>query len=347
MNLDIEPSEIASSLRLRRAASSLAILRKRYGKILILSHRGRPKGRDGKLSLRPISEALSKAIRKKIIFLDNSDLCFAREAFFEGEPGVYMLENLRFLSGENDNDPVLAKKLASLGEVFVNDDFATAHRAAASNVGITSFIRSLPGPTLKDEVAALKKAVKRPARPFVLVVGGVKMSDKLPVIDKLLPAVDRVLLGGGVGNTFIKASGSNVGKSVYEKNLIKEASRLSLDDKVVFPIDCRMKAGSILDIGPNTAALYASVIKEAGTVIWAGPLGCFETKGFSGGSEVVAKACATTKAYTLIGGGETTSIVIGMKLDKKIGFMSTGGGAMLDFLAGKKLPALDVLKISY
>jgi phosphoglycerate kinase len=347
MNLDIDPKEIKYSIRLKRGAASLIELGKKYQKIVILSHRGRPSGRDAKLSLKPVAEALSKQSKKKIVFIDNKDLSKAKDIILSGRKGVYMIENLRFLPGEKSMSPVLARSLAALGEVFINDDFATSHRASASTVGITSFIKSIPGPTLKAEIDALKKAIKRPKHPFVLVVGGAKMSDKLCVIEALLPICDKVLLGGGVGNTVMKASGLDIGISIFDKDLIDEARRLARDDKVVFPADCRVKNDNILDIGPNTSALYSDIIKKAGTVIWAGPLGNFEKKTFAKGSEDIAKSIAQSRAFTLVGGGETTSIIMGLGLEKKISFLSTGGGAMLDFLAGKKMPALEALKIKY
>jgi len=347
MNLDIEPNEMKYSVRLERGAASLSELSKKYPKIVILSHRGRPTGRNMKFSLKPVAEALSKKTKKKITFIDNKDLSAAGNLIKNGKPGIYMIENLRFLPGENSVSPSFSRSLAALGNVFVNDDFATSHRSSASTVGITSFIRSVPGPTLKAEIAALKKAIRRPKRPFVLVVGGAKMADKLCVIETLLPVCDEVLLGGGVGNTVMKASGIDIGSSIFDKDLIDEARRLAGDKKVTFPGDCRVKGDNILDIGPNTANLYSEIIKGAGTVIWAGPLGNFEKAAFAKGSETVAKAIAASRAFTLVGGGETTSIVLGLGLGKKIGFLSTGGGAMLDFLAGKKLPALEALKIKY
>lgn len=347
MNLDVSRKEIDGSLRIKRAAESIAVLGKKYQKIVILSHRGRPEGRDMKLSLKPICEALSKLSKKKVVFLDNKDLAKAKSLIDEGKPGVYMLENLRFLPGEKSLSPKLSKELASMGGIFINDDFATSHRSSASTVGITSFLRSIPGPNLKSEIVALTKAVKNPKKPFVLVVGGAKMADKLGVIEALLPVCDKVLLGGGVGNTVMKASGIDIGDSIFEESLMEESKRLASRKKVVFPVDCRVKNRSILDIGPNTADFYADIIKSAKTVIWAGPLGNFEKKEFAKGSEVIAKALASCKGFTLIGGGETTHIVSSLKLEKKMSFLSTGGSAMLDFLAGKKLPALQALKIKY
>jgi len=347
MNLDVSKKEIDGSLRIKRAAESIAVLGKKYPKIVILSHRGRPEGRDMKLSLKPVCEALSKVSKKKIIFLDNKDLAKAKALISEGKPGIYMIENLRFLPGERSLSPKLSKELASMGGIFVNDDFATAHRSSASTVGITSFIRSVAGPTLKSELAALNKVAKKPKKPLVLVVGGAKMSDKLCVIETLLPLCDKVLLGGGVANTVMKASGIDIGDSIFEASLSEEAKRLVSDKKVIFPVDCRVQGKVILDIGPNTASLYSDIIKKAGTVIWAGPMGNIEKKAFAKGSETIAKALASSRGFTLVGGGETVSVISELKIGKKIDFLSTGGGAMLDLLAGKKLPALQALKMKY
>ncbi|MDD5098738.1 MAG: phosphoglycerate kinase [Candidatus Colwellbacteria bacterium] len=345
VNLDVSDKEIAKSIRIIRAVDSLKTLQKKYSKIVILSHRGRPKGINQKLSLRPVGTALSKRLKKKVIFIDNHDLNKARSIIEKGDKGVYLLENVRFLEGEEKNESSLSKSLAGLGDIFINDDFATAHRQSSSVAGITSFIKSIPGPIMKAEVAALTKVMRNPKRPLVLIIGGAKVSDKMAVVKNLLPKCDSVLLGGGAGNTAMMASGIDIGDSLFDEAFLKEAGRLIKNKKVVYPVDFRVMGKNILDIGPNTERLYVDLIKKAGTIVWAGPLGNFEKKEFSRGSVAIAKAIASSRAFSVAGGGETTSLITGLGLEKKISFLSTGGSAMLDFLAGKKLPALKALGI--
>jgi len=345
LNLDVEASEITSSLRIKRAAASLRELSKKFDRIVILSHRGRPNGVDKKLSLKPVVVELELKARRKISFLDGPlDKCLEQVL---GKKGVYVLENTRFFAGENKNSASLARSFASFGDIFINDDFATAHRSQASNVGITSFLTSLQGPIVKEELEALKKIITKPARPFTLIVGGSKMSNKLPVIKNLLSKSDHVLLGGGVGNTALKADGYNVMDSIFEKDLLDEAEKLIGDPKVIYPSDFRVSKRQILDIGPNTSSAYVDIISASKTVVWAGPVGKFEKKPFSKGTESVARAIASTDCFSIAGGGETTSAIIAFGLEKKFSFLSTGGGAMLEFLAGKKLPALEALRIKY
>lgn len=345
LNLDVKKNEIDSSLRIRMAAASLKELVKKFDRIVILSHRGRPVGHDVKLSLYPVVKNLSERLHRKIFFLDGPlDKCLERVS---GKRGVFTLENTRFFPGESRNSVTLARSFASFGDIFVNDDFATAHRAHASNVGIVGFITGISGPILRAELESLKKAAENPAKPFILIVGGAKMSSKLQTIKNLLPKSDYVLLGGGVGNTFLKAEGYDIGDSICENNLISEAKRLIKNPKVVYPSDFRVSKKQILDIGPNTASYYADIISKSKTVVWAGPLGFFEKKEFSKGTETVARAIASTNCFSVAGGGETTSAIIKFGLEKKFSFLSTGGGAMLEFLSGNKLPALEALRIKY
>jgi phosphoglycerate kinase len=345
LNLDIDAGEASSSLRLKRAAESLKSLSPKFGRIVILSHRGRPAGTDKSLSLKPIIKELSAKSRRKITFLDGDPEGHIEKILMK--KGIFALENTRFMPGENKNSPSLARVFASFGDVFINDDFATAHRTQASNVGITEYLTSLEGPIMHTELNALKKVMGHPARPFTLIVGGGKMSSKLPVIKNLLPKADRVLLGGGVGNTALKAAGYDIGKSIFESSLIPEAKKLVGNQKVLYPADFRISGKSILDIGPNTAAAFSDIIYSSKTVVWAGPLGMFEKKAFSRGTEAVARAIAKSDCFSVAGGGETTSAIISFGLENRFSFLSTGGGAMLEFLAGKKLPALEALRIKY
>jgi phosphoglycerate kinase len=345
LNLNIEPREFSSSLRLEKATESLKTLLPKFERIVILSYRGRPAGKDKKLSLKPVIEKLSFGVRRKIIFLDGNP-----ESHIEGiiqKKGLFALENTRFLSGETKNSESLAQTFASFGDIFINDDFATCHRVQASNVGITKFLTALEGPIMKLELSALKKVTNQPAKPLTLIIGGEKISTKLSVIKNLLPKADYVLLGGGPGNMALKASGHDIGKSIYEKALLAETKRLISNKKVIYPIDSRISEKAILDIGPNTISKFSEIINSSGTVIWAGPMGMFERKAFSAGTKSIAEAIAKSSCFSLAGGGGTTSAIISYGLKNKFSFLSTGGGAMLEFLSGKKLPALEALRIKY
>lgn len=345
LNLDIDAGELSSSLRLKRAAESLRSLSPKFGRVVILSHRGRPEGFDKSLSLKPIISELSAKSRRKIVFLDGNPERHIEKII--AKKGIFALENTRFLPGENKNSASLAGVFASFGDVFINDDFATAHRTQASNVGIAEYLTSLEGPIMRMELNALKKVMGHPGRPFTLIVGGGKMSSKLPVIKNLLPKADHVLLGGGAGNTALKAAGYDVGKSIFENSLISETKKLISNPKVLYPADFRVSGKSILDIGPNTISAFSDIVSSSKTVVWAGPLGMFERKAFSRGTEAIARAIAKSDCFSVAGGGETTSAIISYGLENKFSFLSTGGGAMLEFLAGKKLPALEALRIKY
>jgi len=345
LNLDIDPKEISSSLRLKRATESLKILYPKFDRVIILSHRGRPDGIDKNLSLKPIITELSLRLRRKITFLDGDPNYRLSQVFMK--KGIFALENTRFLSGENQNDVSLARLYASFGDIFINDDFATAHRTQASNVGVASFLTSLEGPIVREELTALQKVLIQPVRPFTLIIGGSKMSDKLPVIQNLIATTDYVLLGGGAGNTALKAAGYDVMDSIYEESLISQTEGLINNPKVFYPADFRVSKKRILDIGPNTEAIFSEIISASKTIVWAGPLGMFEQKAFTHGTASIARSIAETNCFSVAGGGETTSAIISYGLENKFSFLSTGGGAMLEFLAGKKLAAFEALRIKY
>lgn len=344
-NLDIKyEREEAGSLRFLSSVAGVKSLINGKNKVVIMSHRGRPEGRDMDFSLKPFANLFEKKLKKKVIFLDNKDLSNAAQKIKQSKPGsIFLLENTRFLKGEKENDWKLAKALANMGDVFVNDDFATAHRKNASNVGITKHLPSKMGPIFKREVLNLGKAINKPKRPFILILGGAKMADKMGVIKNLLPRVDKVLLGGGVANTFLKASGTDIGESIYEPEMINIAKNLSKNKKVVIPVDYSKDGSRILDIGPKTIKEYSDIIQKSKTVIWGGPMGYYEDKRFAKGSYAVAKAIAKSRGLSVVGGGETSAIVTALKLNNKIDLVSTGGGAMLDFLSGKSMPAIDAL----
>lgn len=344
MNLDIEPSEASRSLRLARAAESLTVLAKRYEKLLIIGHRGRPEGRDASLSLAPIAVALARRAKVKIDFLADLPLRRVRRRLDAAPaPYVAMLENIRFERGEEKNDRSFGKLLASLGDLFVNDDFATAHRKVASTVAITKFLPCAYGPTLAREVASLRRVLESSFRPFVAVVGGAKMSDKIGVIRNLLPHADAILTGGGAANVLLKARGAEIGSSIFEPDMLPIARRLARYEKIVTPLDWIMKKGAILDIGPKTIRAYREAIREARSIVWVGPLGVVEDTRYARGSSAVARAIARSDSFSIAGGGETTTFILRLRLGGSFDLLSTGGGALLDLLSGKKLPALVAL----
>jgi len=346
INLDIEETDFKKALRFQVAVPLIKSLSNEKNKVVILSHKGRPKGYEERLSMKPFVGPLSREIGKKIVFIENFK--DAKKEIESAQNGtVFLLENLRFLKGEKQNSLLLAKKLASLGDEYINNDFATCHRKVASLVAITKFLPSKKGEIIQNEIKALTRVIKNPKHPFVLIIGGAKIKTKASTIKRLLPHVDYVLLGGGVGNTFLKARGVDIGKSLHEPEMVKRVRRLAKNKKIITPVDHVIKGGAMLDIGPKTRKEYARLISEAKTIIWAGPMGKFEVKKFAGGTRVIANAVLKNKkARTVIGGVETV-YSLPIKIQKQnMGnvFLSTGGGAMLHFLVGKKLPALAAIK---
>lgn len=349
VNLDITERDFKAHLRFKLAASSIKSLTKKNDKVIILSHLGRPKRSDRKLSLKKFTPALSATIGKKVRFISHFDFPKIKKRIGSSPRGsIFLLENLRFLPGETRNSKVLAKELASLGDRYINDDFATSHRAAASLVGITKFLPSQPGRILKGEVKNLKKARDYHRHPFILIIGGAKMIEKMGVIKNLLPKVDWVLVGGGPANNLLKVKGVKIGSSIYEPELISTARFLIKNKKIMIPVDWREEKNKILDIGPKTIKNYSEAIKNARTIIWNGPMGHFEERKFALGTKKIAKAIMKNKrAHTVIGGVETVASLPFKVNKQEYGktFISTGGGAMLEFLADEELPALKVLNL--
>ena len=348
LNLDVKESDFKNQLRFTLAASSIKSLSRRTNKIVALSHLGRPNGINKSLSLERFAPALTAASGRKIRFIPHFNFQKIKREIDRAPGGsVFLLENLRYLPGEAKNSKTLAKQLASLGEYYINDDFATSHRDAASISGITGSLPGKPGPILKKEVQALTKIRTKPRHPFVLVIGGAKMADKIVLMRYLLPKVDHILVGGGPANNFLKLKKIHIGSSIYEPKLTQTTKLLARSKKVVIPVDWKKERNKILDIGPRTVKLYTQIISSARTIIWNGPMGYFENKKFSNGTEKIAKAILKNKkARVVIGGGETIA-ALPLKVKKQnYGqvFISTGGGAMLEFLAGKKLPGIESLK---
>lgn len=330
-----------------------------------MSHIGRPiEGQyDETFSLKPVAEHLStllgKPVRLEKDWLDG----------VSGQPGdIILCENVRFNVGEKADDEVLSKKMAALCDVFVMDAFGTAHRAQASTHGVAKFAPiACAGPLLSAELDALGQALFEPAQPMLAIVGGAKVSTKLTVLDSMLDKVDQLIVGGGIANTFIAAQGYSVGKSLYEPDLIDEAKALMLkaeQNGASIPVPVDVVCGKtfseaaeatvksvkdveeddlILDVGPQTAAQYAGIVKAAGTIVWNGPLGVFEFDQFAGGTKVLSQAIADSDGFSIAGGGDTLAAVDKYDIADQVSYISTGGGAFLEFLEGKALPAVSVL----
>lgn len=366
LNVPIQDGKITSNTRIEAVIPTLQIALRQRAKVMILSHLGRPmEGKnDNEFSLalvaKRLEELLGQPVRLIKHWLDGINL----------EPGeIVLCENVRFLVGENKNDSTLAKKMAALCDVFVMDAFATAHRAQASTYGVAEYAPIVcAGPLLVAELEALAKVLQNPARPMIAIVGGSKVSTKIEILTTLIDRVNQLIVGGGIANTFIAACGLPVGKSLYEPEFIPEAKRLitlakERGSEIPIPTDVVVAKTlakdavailknvdevaadeMILDIGPETAARFAEILKQAGTILWNGPVGVFEYDAFEQGTKALAKAIAASKAFSIAGGGDTLAAIDKYGVVDKISYISTGGGAFLEFLEGKKLPAVEILE---
>ena len=362
--------EITDDTRIRAALPTIELLLERGARPVILSHLGRPKGKpEPKYSLQPVSNRLMELLGCNVIFVESTDSDEALKASEDLKPGeILLLENTRFLGGEEKNDPRLSRALAELGDCFVNDAFGAAHRAHASTVGVAEHLRpAVAGLLMEMELEYLGSALANPKRPFVAILGGAKISGKIDVIEQLLPKVDGLLIGGAMACTFYKAMGLETGKSLVEEDrvpmakdlLARAGMRLTLPhDAMVAPSLEQAKSAkavprnaiardqAMFDIGPQTAASFSRAIASAKTVIWNGPMGVFETPPFDRGTRAIAEAMANATAKgatTIVGGGDSAAAVADAGLEKKMSHVSTGGGATLEFLEGKKLPGVEVL----
>ena len=365
-----ESQNITDNTRIVAALPTIKYLLEQNCKIILASHLGRPKGEfKPEYSLKPVAKELSKLLNKEVIMANDvigEDAMKKASELKEGE--ILLLENVRFHREETDNDPEFAKKLASMAEVFVNDAFGTAHRAHASTTGIADYLPAVSGFLIEKELKFLGNAVNNPERPFVAILGGAKVSDKIGVIDSLLEKVDTLMIGGGMAYTFFKAQGYEVGNSICEvdkldlaKSAMEKAKQKGV--KLLLPVDTKVgkefkedteskivKWTEIpadwegFDIGPETIKMFTDELKTAKTVVWNGPLGLFEFDQFAIGTNAIAEALAELDATTIIGGGDSAAAVKKAGLEDKMTHISTGGGASLEFLEGKKLPGIECLQ---
>jgi 3-phosphoglycerate kinase len=364
-----ENLNITDDMRIKAALPTINYAIEKGAKVVLMSHLGRPDGKVvEKMSLRPVAKALEKLLGKSIVFTKDCIGDDVKKTVCQMKKGdVLLLENLRFHPEEEANDPKFAKELASLGDIFVNDAFGTAHRAHASTEGVTHYLPSVAGFLLEKEIQYLGNAVDDPKRPFVAILGGAKVRDKIKVIDNLLDKVDALIIGGGMAYTFLKAEGKTIGSSKLDKEGF-DTARAALDKAkkknipMLLPIDhvvgdkfdanaeTQVVGDNIpdgwmgLDIGPKTIKLFEDTLKRAKTIVWNGPLGVFEMDKFAKGTEDVAKYIAALKGViSIIGGGDTGAAIAKFKIEDKMSHISTGGGASLEYLEGKGLPGIDAL----
>lgn len=367
LNVPVKDGKVTSDKRIVASLPTIKMAMDAGAKVMLMSHLGRPtEGEyDEQYSLAPVAADLSEKLGREVPLV--KDYLDGNVEVGEGE--VVLLENVRFNVGEKKNDEALAKKYAALCDVFVMDAFGTAHRAQASTYGVGVYAPiAAAGPLLAAELDALGKALENPDRPMVAIVGGSKVSTKLTVLESLAEKVDQLVVGGGIANTFIAAAGYNVGKSLYEPDLIPTAKRLMetmeargagvpiAKDVVVAKefaedaeatlkkVDEVADDDMIFDIGPESAQELADIIMQAGTVVWNGPVGVFEFDQFGKGTETIAKAIAASKAFSIAGGGDTLAAIDKYGVEDGVSYISTGGGAFLEFLEGKKLPAVEMLE---
>ena len=371
-NVPMADGKITDDTRITSSLPTINYLLDQGAAVILMSHMGRPKGKaDMNYTLKPVADRLSALLGRQVRFISSPDVVDDRvkAAAAALKPGqVMLLENVRFRKEETDNDPGFAKELASMADIYVNDAFGTAHRAHASTAGIASYLPSVSGFLIEKEIRFLGDAVNDPARPFVAIMGGAKVSDKIPVIENLLAKVDTIMIGGGMAYTFFKAMGLEIGTSILDEesiglagDLLEKAEKSGV--KMLLPADV-VCAGEFsndaparicsredipadmmgMDIGPETVRIYSAEIEKASTVVWNGPMGVFEMENFARGTRSIAEALSRCSGVTIIGGGDSAAAVEHFGLAGKMTHISTGGGASLEFLEGKELPGVAVLE---
>ena len=373
LNAPVESGVVTDATRIDRVAPSITELADKGAKVILLSHFGRPKGRDAKNSLKPVVAELAHVIKRPVKFADDCIGETAEQAVAELRPGnILCLENTRFYPGEENNDPEFAKALAKLGDIYVNDAFSVSHRAHASTEGLAHLLPAYAGRTLQTELDALVKALEHPDRPLTAIVGGAKVSTKLDLLGNLLRKVDVLIIGGAMANTFLLAQGKKVGKSLFEKDLVEIAKKI-LDEarankrQIILPVDAvvaeKYEAHApsrvvdvdhvgdndmILDIGPHSIEYAISELARSKTLVWNGPFGTFEIEPFDNGTDEVAEAVAELtqagKLVSVAGGGDTVAALNAAGVADRLTYVSTAGGAFLEWLEGKALPGVEILR---
>lgn len=368
-NVPVKKGKVMDIFKIEKSLATIEYLQKRGARIVLISHLGRPKGYDTHFSLRPIQRTLQKALSLPVGFIDVKNLEKVPNkinALKDGE--ILLLENIRFISGEETNDQRLAKKMASWGDVFVLDGFAVAHRNAASVSGVARYMPSYAGLLLKTEVDALSKIMEKPTKPFVVIIGGAKVETKLPLIKQFIKKATYILVGGGILDTYLSAKGFRVGASLVNTKLRSAVLKYGKNKKIIWPVDVVVgelggdkaavhkldksfgvtnKREGIYDVGPATVRLFASYIKRAKTLLWNGPLGVIEQHPYASSTNAIADIFAARskgRAFGVTGGGETVQLLQKRGILSDIDLVSTGGGAMLEFLSGEKLPGLKALQ---
>lgn len=363
LNVPIKDNRVTDEARLAAAKETIEYLLEHQAGLVLISHHS-----DETQSLAPVAPVLTELLGRPVKFLDSCIGPAVETAVKDLQPGgIIMLENLRFQPGEKADDPQFAKTLAAYGQVFVEDDFTTCHREHASIVGIPKYLAAVAGLALEREVETITKIIENPKRPVVAILGGAKISTKIPILSFLIDRVDAVFVGGAMANTFLLAQGLNIGRSLVEPDQVELARQIlakaaAQGKKFLLPIDVEVTdnldhptnvrtimatevtdGDIIVDVGLKTVAQLGVIIDPAGSVIWNGPVGIFETPAFANGTKAVADTIIASTAYSLVGGGDTLSYVDSAQLHDKFSFVSTGGGASMDLLSGKKLPGVDVL----
>jgi phosphoglycerate kinase len=370
-NVPMQNGEITDDTRIRAALPTIEDVLQHGAAVILVSHLGRPKGkRNPAFSLAPVAKRLGDLLARTVKTVDDVAGELAKAAAASLAPGdVLLLENVRFEAGEEKNDPELAKSLAALADVYVNDAFGAAHRAHASTVGVAELLPSYAGYLMQGELDALQRLVANPDRPYIAILGGAKVSDKLAVIDNLSAKVDAILVGGGMANTFLLAQGLGIGKSLAEPDFVEQARSILDDAKkrqvdILLPVDVVVASSidasegqtigvadvgddqAIFDIGPETAKRYAERISAAKTIFWNGPMGVFEHSPFAAGTLAVARAVAASGGFSVVGGGDSVAAIEQAGVTDQISHVSTGGGASLEYVEGRELPGVAALEAS-